>query len=117
MTIVLAHLTAGGSAAFVAPVAVIVFLLLGRRAKDESDRAERRRRRRRAKRAVVREYWTLERRGGGWVVVEARTDESPDPVPASFSPWAEMPPSGNGHARAARDMGELVAALARRSEH
>ena len=75
---ILAHLTAGATAAFVAPT-IIVIVVLARRSGDQGARAVARRRRAIARRATVREYWTLERRGERWVVVDARQDDRPGP--------------------------------------
>jgi hypothetical protein len=110
--IVLAHITAVGSAAFIVPL-VIVMLVLAQRGQDQSDRAVARRRRAIARRATVREYWTLERRGERWVVVETRQDDAPDLPVAAPTPWAAVPAT-NGHGHPSPEAAaELIAAIGR----
>ena len=109
---ILAHLTAGGTAAFAIPTIVVMVVLI-RRGGEQGDRAEARRRRSIARRATVREYWTRERRGDAWVVVDARQDVDPDLEQPAPAPWAEMP-GGNGNGKAKHDeVHELIAGLAR----
>jgi len=112
---ILAHLTAGATAAFAVPT-LIVLVVLVRRGQDQSDRALHRRRRTLARRATVREYWTLERRGESWVVVDARQDTAEDLEPAAPTPWAEMP-GGNGNGKAKHEVRDVIAALARAHQH
>ena len=109
---ILAHLTAGGTAAFAIP-ALIVLVVVIRRTGDQGARAVARRRRAVARRATIREYWTLERRGETWVVVDARQDldqglEAPAPAP-----WAEMP-GGNGNGKVKHhEVRDLIAGMAK----
>jgi hypothetical protein len=108
---ILAHLTAGGTAAFAIPMLIVMVVLI-RRSGDQSARAEARRRRSLARRATIREYWTLERRGDSWVVVEARQDVDPDLEAPAPSPWAEMP-GGNGNGKAKHhEVRDLIAGMA-----
>jgi hypothetical protein len=112
---ILAHLTAGGTAAFLVPTLVVVVVLI-RRGQDQGARALARRRRRLARRATVREYWTLERRGDQWVIVDARQDTDPGAEQPAPAPWAEMP-GGNGNGKAGHEVREAIAALAQAHQH
>jgi hypothetical protein len=112
---ILAHLTAGGTAAFLIPTLVVVAVLV-RRGQDQGDKALARRRRSIARRATVREYWTLERRGDQWVIVDARQDTAPEAEQPAPAPWAEMP-GGNGNGKARDEVHEAIAALARAHQH
>lgn len=112
---ILAHLTAGATAAFVAPT-VIVMVVLARRGVDQSTAALARRRRAIARRATVREYWTIERRGERWVVVDARQDQEADAEAPAPSPWAEVP-GGNGNGKPKHEVSDVIAALARAHQH
>ena len=108
---ILAHITAGATAAFAVPTFLVMVVLI-RRSGDQGARALARRRRALARRATVREYWTLERRGEGWVVVDARQDGDQDLEAPAPSPWAEMP-GGNGNGKAKHhEVRDLIAGMA-----
>jgi hypothetical protein len=111
--IVLAHITAVGSLAFMVPL-VTVIVLMARREGDRSEAGRERRRRARAHRATVRERWLIERRGEGWVLVGVEMDEDPA-VKTVPSPWASAAaaPTHNGNGHAPDGVRDLVAGLAR----
>jgi hypothetical protein len=106
---VLAHITAGATAAFAVPTLIVMVVLI-RRSGDQGARAVARRRHAGARRATVREYWTLERRGDRWIVVDARPDLAQDLEAAAPSPWAEMP-GGNGNGKAKHEVRDVIASL------